>query len=86
MRGVYTLHSSVGLGSREIRHYTGYACDIDKRVAQHRAGQGAKITREMVRQGGKLTLAHVREGATPSDERRIKRLKRSASLVCSICT
>jgi putative endonuclease len=57
--------------------YTGIATDVDKRLAAHRAGKGAKYLRGR----GPLTLAyHTRIGARSlalKTERRVKALPKS---------
>lgn len=57
--------------------YTGYTTDVDRRIEQHRAGDGAKYTRGR----GPLELVHVEEYATRSAamarEYEIKQLTRA---------
>lgn len=56
--------------------YTGYTTDVDRRLEQHRAGDGAKYTRGR----GPLEVAHTEEYETRSDamarEHAIKQLTR----------
>ncbi len=56
--------------------YTGYTTDVDRRVEQHRAGNGAKYTRGR----GPLEVVHVEEHETRSAamarEHEIKQLTR----------
>lgn len=56
--------------------YTGYTTDVDRRLEQHRAGDGAKYTRGR----GPFDVVHVEEYATRSDamarEHEIKQLTR----------
>ena len=64
------------------RHlYTGWTTDVDKRLAAHRAGRGAKYTRP---HAGDLQLAAVLpmpDSATARrEEARIKRLSRADKL------
>lgn len=57
--------------------YTGIARDADKRLAQHRAGKGARYTRGR----GPLSMAYVEEAATHGEalrrEAAIRRLGRA---------
>lgn len=57
--------------------YTGYTTDVDRRIEQHRAGDGAKYTRGR----SPLELVHVEEYATRSAamarEYEIKQLTRA---------
>ncbi|WP_071933149.1 GIY-YIG nuclease family protein [Halodesulfurarchaeum formicicum] len=72
MHYVYLLHC--GDGSL----YTGYTTDVRRRVAEHRAGEGAKYTRGR----GPLTLRRVEayrsRSAAQSREYEIKQLSRPA--------
>lgn len=56
--------------------YTGYTTDVDRRVEQHRAGNGAKYTRGR----GPFEVVHVEEhetrSAAMSREHEIKQLTR----------
>lgn len=60
--------------------YCGIALDVEARLAQHRAGKGAKYTRGR----GPLELAYVEACASRSAalkrERAVKRLRRAAKL------
>ena len=56
--------------------YTGYTTDVERRLAEHRAGDGAKYTRGR----GPLELVHVEsfdsKSAAMAREREIKSLSR----------
>ncbi|HEU4951774.1 MAG TPA: GIY-YIG nuclease family protein [Holophagaceae bacterium] len=60
--------------------YCGIAQDVEARLAQHRAGKGAKYTRGR----GPLELVHAEAWPTKSEalkrERALKRLSRAAKL------
>lgn len=85
---VYLLHFSAPLGNLANRraqasHYLGWAVDLDRRVAQHRAGQGAAITRAAIERGISFEVV----ATWPGDwllERRLKALKATPRL-CPIC-
>ncbi|PSQ17132.1 endonuclease [Halobacteriales archaeon QS_8_69_26] len=57
--------------------YTGYTTDVDRRLAEHRAGDGAKYTRGR----GPLELVHVEsfdsKSAAMAREHEIKSLSRA---------
>lgn len=78
LRGfVYILRFSHPLGS--IRHraqyYIGWTLDVEERLAEHRAGRGAKITAAAVERGYHLELVAVIPNMTRQDERRLKNMK-----------
>jgi putative endonuclease len=60
--------------------YTGYTTDVDRRVNEHNAGEGAKYTRGRT----PVELRHVEtfeeRGAALSREHAIKRLSRAAKV------
>lgn len=70
MNGVYLLHFSKAY--KHAKHYLGYADDIDKRIAEHRTGQGARLTQVARAHGIDLLLARIWAHATRDDERQIK--------------
>jgi hypothetical protein len=53
-------------------HYTGWTLDLVARIAEHRAGRGARLTQVALEAGLTFDLARVWPGATKSRERRIK--------------
>jgi predicted GIY-YIG superfamily endonuclease len=82
MRGVYLLHFSPAY--RHARHYVGYAEDIIKRVDEHRAGSGSRLTQVALQAGSQLQLVRIWQDADRATERRIKNWKNSPKL-CPIC-
>ncbi|MEE6210752.1 GIY-YIG nuclease family protein [Salarchaeum sp. III] len=70
MHYVYVLECADGT------YYTGYTTDVERRVAEHDAGDGAKYTRGRT----PVTLQHVEEhdtkSAAMSREHEIKQLSR----------
>jgi hypothetical protein len=84
---VYTLHLDPPLG--HARHYTGWkkeiegqAKDVEHRLAEHGAGQGARLTQVQLQRGGTWRLAAVEPG-TRDRETQLK--ERGASRRCGIC-
>ena len=81
-RGViYLLHFTRRY--RHAAHYTGWASDLDQRLAEHAAGRGARLLAVIAAAGITWTLARTWEG-TRSDERALKR-QGGASRRCPIC-
>lgn len=85
---VYLLHLERPLGdlanSRgQASHYTGWALDWRARLAEHRAGRGAALTRAAVEQGISFDVVQVWAGDR-SFERRVKQLK-AAPRLCPVC-
>ena len=78
---VYLLHFTQPY--RHARHYLGWAADLDLRLAEHRAGRGARLTQVIRAHGIDFTLAL----SLPGDrglERALKRRHASPTL-CPIC-
>jgi predicted GIY-YIG superfamily endonuclease len=63
-------------------HYTGWAADLEKRLAEHEAGRGARLTQVQAAAGGTWRLAAVEPG-TRVRERQLK--AHGASRRCPIC-
>ena len=91
----YLLHMSAPLGNltnarAQAQHYTGYADDpvgdgvsLERRIAEHLAGRGAKITQAAVAAGITIELVAVWR-APLSFEKQLKRRKEAPRL-CPIC-
>jgi predicted GIY-YIG superfamily endonuclease len=77
---VYTLHFDPPY--KHAGHYTGWAKDLDERLAEHEAGRGARLTQVQLEHGGTWRLARAEPG-TRDDETRRK--ERGASRDCPIC-
>lgn len=84
MEGVYLLHFSRPF--KHARHYLGWADDIERRVAEHRSGNGraGRLCQVVVAEGIELALARTWEGAGRNEERRLKN-RGGASRLCPIC-
>jgi predicted GIY-YIG superfamily endonuclease len=78
---VYLLHFDKPY--RHARHYVGWAKNINARLAQHEAGQGARLLQVVRDAGITWTLARTWEG-TRNRERQIKRMG-SAARRCPMC-
>lgn len=85
---VYLLHFSRPLGNLDnpralASHYVGWAANLDRRIRQHRAGEGCHLTRAAVERG----IAFEVVATWPGDwrlERHIKSLK-AAPRLCPHC-
>ncbi len=84
---IYILEFERPLGNThnprgQARYYIGYCEDdrLNQRLAEHRRGTGAAITRAAKAQGIKFTLAMSFEG-TREDERRLKNMKNTPKFV-----
>jgi predicted GIY-YIG superfamily endonuclease len=84
---VYLLHYS-SRTSAGRQHYVGWTADIERRVAQHRAGRGCRETSKAVAEGLKLALAQTWKG-TPALEERLKAWSRHGRKgfagICPFC-
>ena len=82
MGTIYILEFSRPLS--HARYYVGWTQQpVSERVARHRNGQGAKITRAAVAAGITLKLIYTRTG-TRDDERAIKNRKNTPRYVASL--
>lgn len=92
---VYLLHfSKPYVGTRRnpnakrtqiVSHYLGYAeRDPYERIAQHKAGHGARLTQVAVANGIELIPAKIWMSGTRKDERKLKNRKHAARL-CPLC-
>lgn len=67
---VYLLHLSAPLA--HARHYVGFARDVDRRLAHHKNGTGARMLAVAVERGIGFELARVWPEADRTFERRLK--------------
>lgn len=78
---VYLLHFDSPF--RHARHYTGWTTDLDARLAEHRAGRGARLLAVIKNAGIGWQLARTWDGG----RRRERQLKKTggASRRCPMC-
>lgn len=78
---VYLLHLDPPY--RHARHYTGWAKDLDARLAEHARGAGARLLAVQLDAGGTFRLART----WAADRNRERSLKRQggAARHCPIC-
>lgn len=87
-RETYTNGDGVevrGRTRKRVRHYVGYAEDLDARMREHRSGNGARLMRAVSAAGIAFRVARVWMDAGPAFEKQIKARKRHA-MFCPICT
>lgn len=89
----YLIHFDRRIGNLENRrataqHYIGFTCDLQGRLADHRAGNGAAIMRAVSEQGIPWHLARLWKCGTPKEgyllEKRLK-ARKDAPALCPIC-
>lgn len=79
---VYLLHFETPY--KHARHYTGWALDLNARLADHAAGRGARLLTVIQAAGITWTLARTWPGAGRGRERQLKR-QGGASRRCPLC-
>ena len=82
---VYLLHFNqpIAPGRHTAQHYIGYADDLDRRIAQHRAGTGARLCEVAKERGISFVVARTWDGDRKL-ERQLKNQKQGPRL-CPIC-
>jgi hypothetical protein len=85
---VYLVHLQTKLGSAHPRggagHYLGTTIDLDRRLAQHRDGTGARMLAAAVERGIGFDVVRTWPGGRDK-ERALKRLRNSPRL-CPRCS
>ncbi|WP_248895711.1 GIY-YIG nuclease family protein [Haloplanus halobius] len=72
------MHYVYILECRDGTYYTGYTTDVERRVAEHDAGEGAKYTRGRTPVELRYTERYETRSAAMSREHEIKSLSRRA--------
>lgn len=84
MTGCYLLHFRQPISpAHTAQHYLGWAEDIERRIAEHRAGRGARLTQVAKERGIDFVVVRTWEGDR-SLERKLKSRKEAPRL-CPIC-
>jgi predicted GIY-YIG superfamily endonuclease len=78
---VYLVHLEKPLPGG--RHYVGYTSDLEKRVALHRSGEGAKFLKQANEAGIGWVVVRVWMNADTDKEKSIKSM--SARIICPVC-
>lgn len=79
---VYLLHLDTPL--KHAKHYIGTCQDLEKRLARHREGQGARMLAVCNEQGITYQVVRTWEGGR-QEELRIK-ARKAAPRLCPICS
>jgi predicted GIY-YIG superfamily endonuclease len=79
---VYLIHFQTNL--KHARHYVGYADKVNKRLAHHRDGTGARILAVCNALGIEYDIARTWEGEGRDFERKLKNCK-NAARYCPVC-
>jgi predicted GIY-YIG superfamily endonuclease len=79
---IYLLHFARPY--RHARHYLGFAEDLEQRLAQHRAGRGARLVQVVLGAGIGFEVARTWEGDRRL-ERRLKNQRNAPARLCPIC-
>ena len=79
---VYLLHFDQRY--QHAGHYTGWADDLDRRLAAHQRGAGARLVAVITQAGIGFRLARIWPGASRARERSLKN-SGGASRYCPIC-
>lgn len=82
MATCYLLHFDPPF--KHARHYLGFANFVKKRVAHHRNGTGANLTKHASKAGCKLIVARTWKNATRETERLLKHAGHHSRL-CPMC-
>lgn len=80
---VYLLHFDRAIADH-AQHYIGYAEDVDARIAEHRAGNGARLMQVCAERGIGFVVAKIWPDEDRTFERWLKRQKH-AWRYCPIC-
>ncbi len=67
---VYLLHFETPY--KHARHYMGFAYNVERRIEEHRNGNGARLMQAVVGAGIDFVIARTWEGCTEADEARLK--------------
>ena len=79
---VYLIHFQEPL--HHARHYVGFADKVNKRLAHHKQGSGARILQVCNERGIGYDLARTWEGQGRDFERKLKNCK-NAARYCPVC-
>jgi predicted GIY-YIG superfamily endonuclease len=83
--GCYLLHFQKPISpAHTCQHYVGWAEDIQQRIAEHRAGRGARLTQVAKERGIDFAVVRVWPDTERTHERKLKNRK-NAPRLCPIC-
>jgi len=79
---VYLIHFQTNL--KHARHYVGFASQVEKRLAHHKDGSGARLLAVCNALGIEYDIVRMWEGMGRDFERKLKRCK-NAARYCPVC-
>lgn len=90
MSTVYLIHFDRPIGNPanprgQARHYIGCTCELDRRLQEHRSGNGSRIMQVVASLGIGWQVARLWENMTREDERRLKNRKNAPRQLCPLC-
>lgn len=81
---IYLLHFERPISdAHTCQHYTGWALDLHTRIADHRAGRGARLTQVAVERGIRFEV--VRTWIGSRDFERALKNRKDAPRLCPVC-
>jgi len=84
---VYVLHFDTPY--KHAKHYTGIARNVEKRMKQHKSGQGARLTQVLKENNITFKYSVIKEYNTFSEakaeEKRLKEVVKNPNRYCPIC-
>lgn len=82
---VYLLHFSRPISDKHTcQHYLGYTRSLRKRITEHKAGLGARLTQVALERGIEFEVVRIWTGGTRQLERQLKNQK-NAPRLCPVC-
>jgi predicted GIY-YIG superfamily endonuclease len=81
---IYLLHFTTPVG--HAKHYLGSAADVEARLADHRAGCGARLTQVAVQRGADLLLVRTWRGGKVRERQFKDAYKHCFTHLCPLCT
>ena len=79
---IYLLHFARPY--KHARHYLGFAENLEQRLAQHRAGRGARLVQVVLGAGIGFEVARTWDGDRRL-ERRLKNQRNAPARLCPMC-
>ena len=80
---IYLLHFSAPVG--HAQHYLGSTVDVEYRLAEHRSGQGARLTQVAVQRGATLLLVRTWHGGRNRERQFKEGYNHSFTRLCPLC-
>lgn len=82
---LYIIHFDRPISDRHTcQHYCGFAENVEARLADHKAGKGARLTQVANEKGIGYNVVWTAEGDR-KDERKMKNSKKNFGRYCPVC-